>query len=143
MAKKTTRRTATKKKVAKKTARKTTKKTARAAAPAAKKPRIDAVDKPRTKSQVITTISEQTELSRKQVQAVFDAMAEVMAKDLSKRGPGVFNVPGLMKVKRISKKATPARKGINPFTGEPTVFKAKPARSVVKVQPLKGLKELV
>ena len=143
MAKKMTRKTASKKKVAKKASKTTRKTTTKAATATARKPKIDSVDKPRTKSQVITTISEQTELSRKQVQAVFDVMAQVMAQDLSKRGPGVFNVPGLMKVKRISKKAQPARKGINPFTGEPTVFKAKPARNVVKVQPLKGLKELV
>ncbi|MEQ8844140.1 MAG: HU family DNA-binding protein [Phycisphaerales bacterium] len=143
MAKKTTRKTAkrttgrkttSKKKVTKK---KTTKKTT------ARKPKIESVDKPRTKSQIIGTISEQTELSRKEVQAVFDAMTELMAKDLGRSGPGIFNVPGLMKVQKVRKPARKARKGINPFTGEETMFKAKPASNVVKVRPLKGLKELV
>jgi len=99
--------------------------------------------KPRTKSQVIGEISEKTELTRKEVQSVFDAMSDLIMKDLKPRGPGVFTVPGLMKIKVVRKPATKARKGINPFTGEETVFKAKPARNVVKVQPLKGLKDMV
>lgn len=99
--------------------------------------------KPRTKSQIIGEISEQTELTRKEVQSVFDAMSGLIKKDLKSRGPGVFTVPGLMKIKVVRKPATKARKGINPFTGEETVFKAKPARNVVKVQPLKGLKDMV
>ena len=74
--------------------------------------------------------------------SVFDALTELIARDL-KRGPGVFNVPGLMKIKMVHKPAVPERKGINPFTKEETIFKAKPARNVVKVQPLKGLKDLV
>lgn len=99
--------------------------------------------KARTKSQVYSVISEETELSKKQVSAVFDSLAGLIGKDIGKRGPGVFNVPGLMKIKVIRKPATKARKGINPFTGEPTIFKAKPARNVVKVQALKGLKDMV
>jgi len=63
--------------------------------------------------------------------------------DIGKRGPGVFTVPGLMKIKVVRKPATKARKGINPFTGVEMMFKAKPARNVVKVQALKGLKEMV
>jgi nucleoid DNA-binding protein len=99
--------------------------------------------KPRTKSQVIGAISDDTGLTRKQVQGVFDSMAGMLKKDLGKKGPGLFTVPGLMKVKVVRKPATKARKGINPFTGEETIFKAKPARNVVKVQPLKGLKDMV
>ena len=99
--------------------------------------------KARTKSQVFSVISEETDLSKKQVGAVFDALAGLIGKDIGKRGPGVFNVPGLMKIKVVRKPATKARKGINPFTGEPTIFKAKPARNVVKVQALKGLKDMV
>lgn len=100
-------------------------------------------NKPRTKSQILTDIAQSCELSRKQVAGVFDAMGGLIKKDLSTRGPGIFTVPGLMKIKRIHKPATKARDGINPFTGEPTTFKAKPARNVVKVQPLKGLKAMV
>jgi nucleoid DNA-binding protein len=100
-------------------------------------------NKPRTKSQILSDIAASTELSRKQVAGVFEAMGGLIKKDLSPRGPGIFTVPGLMKIKRIHKPATKAREGINPFTGQPTMFKAKPARNVVKVQPLKGLKSMV
>ena len=99
--------------------------------------------KSRTKSQVFGELAEDTELSKKQVGAMFDSLAGMIKKDLGKRGPGVFTVPGLMKIKVVRKPATKARKGINPFTGEPTIFKAKPARNVVKVQALKGLKDMV
>ena len=74
---------------------------------------------------------------------MFDTLGDIVKADLSKRGPGALNVAGLMKVTVQRKPATKARKGINPFTGEETVFKAKPARNVVKVRPLKGLKDRV
>jgi nucleoid DNA-binding protein len=99
--------------------------------------------KPRTKSELYSTLAEKTDLTKKQVGMVFDELGTVIKKDLSTRGPGVVNVAGLMKIKVQKKPATKARKGINPFTGEETVFKAKPARKVVKVQPLKALKEMV
>lgn len=99
-------------------------------------------DKPSTKSEVYAYIAERTDLKKKQVTAVFEALTDLISRDL-KKGPGVFNVPGLMKIKMVHKPAVPERKGINPFTKEETIFKAKPARNVVKVQPLKGLKDLV
>ena len=74
---------------------------------------------------------------------VLDELGGLIGNNLSKKGPGVFNVPGLMKVKVVRKEATPEREGINPFTKEPTIFKAKPARNVVKILPLKGLKDMV
>lgn len=98
--------------------------------------------KPRTKSQIIGEISEQTELSRREVTDVFEAMASLIKKDIGKRGPGTFTVPGLMKIRVVRKPATKARKGINPFTGEEMMFKAKPARNVVKIGALKRLKEM-
>ncbi len=98
--------------------------------------------KPSTKSEIYTYISERTTLKKKEVGAVFDALADIISRDL-KRGVGVFNVPGLMKIKAVHKPAVPERRGINPFTKEETTFKAKPARNVVKVQPLKGLKDMV
>ncbi len=98
--------------------------------------------KPSTKSEIYTYISERTNLKKKEVGAVFDALADMISRDL-KRGVGVFNVPGLMKIKAVHKPAVPERRGINPFTKEETTFKAKPARNVVKVQPLKGLKDMV
>jgi nucleoid DNA-binding protein len=99
--------------------------------------------KARTKSEVIGEIADKTGLARKQVTSVFDALTGCIQKDIGKRGPGIFTVPGLMKIKRIHKPATKARMGINPFTKEEVMFKAKPARSVVKVQPLKNLKSMV
>lgn len=136
MAKKKTTRTAS-------TARKTSrKKAARTADAHPKKAKILAVSEPRSKGQVFREIAENTELSRKKVVEVFDILGQMIEKDLGKAGPGVFNVAGLMKVTLQRKPATKARKGRNPFTGEEIMIKAKPARSVVKVRPLKALKDL-
>jgi len=99
--------------------------------------------KPPTKSEILTHIAEETELSKGEVGAVMESLAGLIGKNIGPRGGGIFNMPGLFKVKRITKKATKARKGINPFTGEEMMFKAKPARKAVKVLPLKNLKEMV
>lgn len=101
-----------------------------------------ATKKPTTKSEILAYISDKTDLKRKDVNAVFDELSNLIRRDL-KNGPGVVNVFGLMKVKVVRKPAVPARKGINPFTKEEVMFKAKPARNVVKVQPLKSLKDMV
>lgn len=144
----------TKKKAAKKTAKKTAarkpaakkKAPAKKAAPAAAKKvaKISAAkEKPRTKSEVLTTISDHVGISKKEAAQVFDIMGEMIEKDLKKTSCGSFNVPGMMKVTVQRKPATKARKGVNPFTKEEMVFKAKPARNVVKVRPLKALKDRV
>ncbi len=99
--------------------------------------------KARTKSEVFGGLAEDGDLTKRQVGAIFDNLAGLIKKDLGKRGPGVFTVPGLMKIKVVRKPATKARRGINPFTKEEMMFKAKPARNVVKVQALKGLKAMV
>jgi len=99
--------------------------------------------KARTKSQVFGELAEGAELTRRQITNIFDGLATMIKKDLGKRGPGVFTVPGLMNIKVVRKPATKARKGINPFTKEEMVFKAKPARNVVKVLALKNLKTMV
>ena len=99
--------------------------------------------KPRTKSEIFRAVSEKTGLTRKQVASVFDTMGTLIRKDLGNKGPGIFTVPGLIKVKVVKKPATKAREGVNPFTGERMMFKAKPARKVVKTQPLKALKQMV
>jgi nucleoid DNA-binding protein len=101
-----------------------------------------AAAKPTTKSETLNFIADKTGLSKKDVGSVFDSLAALMKRDL-KRGPGVYTVPGLMKVKVVRKPATKARKGTNPFTGEEMMFKAKPARNVVKVLALKNLKDMV
>lgn len=95
-----------------------------------------------TKSEILAHIAEATELTRKQVASVLDALSDEIKSALGKKGPGVFAVPGLMKIVVIHKPATKARKGINPFTKEPTVFKARPARKVIKVRPLAALKAM-
>ena len=96
-----------------------------------------------TKSEILTHIADDTGVSRKQVDAVLGSLQGLIAKSLKSRKLGLFSLPGLMKIKVIKKPATKARKGINPFTGEQTTFKAKPARKAIKIQPLKRLKDMV
>lgn len=144
----TAKKTAAKKVAAKTTATATAKKTvakktaAKATAKATAK-RVTAGDKPPTKTEIIASIADSTELSRKDVSKVFEALQGLIQQNLKPRGPGVFSVPGLMKIRVVQKPATRQRKGINPFTGEETIFKAKPKRKVVKVMPLKNLKDMV
>src|SRR3990172_10716809 len=102
-----------------------------------------AMGKARSKSQVFGELAEEADLSRKQVITVFDDLAALIKADLGKKGPGLFTVPGLMKIKVVRKPATKERRGVNPFTGEEMTFKAKPARNVVKVSALKNLKGMV
>jgi nucleoid DNA-binding protein len=97
--------------------------------------------KPATKSEILTNIAKATSLSRKQVSTVFEALSEQIKFAVGKKGPGLFAVPGLMKIIVIHKPATKARMGINPFTKQEQMFKAKPARKVIKVRPLKALKD--
>ena len=99
--------------------------------------------KPMTKSEIVSGIADATGLTKKDVNSVFEAMAAQIKKSLGQNGPGAYTVPGLMKLIVQRKPATEARKGINPFTKDETVFKAKPARNVVKVRPLKNLKDMV
>jgi nucleoid DNA-binding protein len=98
--------------------------------------------KPATKSEVLSNIAKATQLSRKQVASVLGALAGQIKAAVGKRGPGVFAVPGLVKILVINKPATPERTGINPFTKQQQVFAAKPARRVIKVRPLKALKDM-
>lgn len=125
---------------AKKAAKKAPKKkAAKKTAPARK---VTAVKEPMTKAVMISEIAENTGLNKKQVNSVIDELAIIIERHIKTRAPGKFILPGLIKVQVKRKPATKARKGINPFTGEMTTFKAKPARRVVKVTPLKKLKEM-
>jgi nucleoid DNA-binding protein len=99
--------------------------------------------KPMTKTAIVASLSEATDLTKQQVTGLFDELATLIEKNLNDDGPGEFAVPGLMKIKVVRKPATEERKGINPFTKEEAVFKAKPARNAVKIMPLKGLKDMV
>lgn len=101
-----------------------------------------AAAKPPTKTEVFSTIAEQTGLSKRDVSNVFDALGDQIKKAVSSRGPKTFTIHGICKIVVQHKPATKERQGINPFTGEPTTFKAKPARNVVKVRPLKKLKDM-
>lgn len=100
------------------------------------------VKDPFTKSLLNKTLCEMTGLATKDIRNVMNALEEIIHEHMKSRGPQLFTLPGLAKIKVIRKPATKARKGINPFTGEPTIFKAKPARNVVKVLALKKLKEM-
>ena len=99
------------------------------------------MSKQMSKSQLIEMISEKNELAKKDVKAVMETLMEIGHKELKKNG--VFLLPGFAKFVVIKKPATKARKGINPFTKEPTVFKAKPARKVVRARPVKAAKDAV
>lgn len=120
-----------------------------AKAPAKKAPAVKAapaVVKPiaerQNKTQMLQQIADATELSKKQVQAVLDQLTNIIEGHIKKKGIGEFVLPGLLKITTVKKPATKARKGINPFTGEEVMFKAKPASTSVKVRPLKKLKEM-
>ncbi len=106
----------------------------------AKKPKL--IKDRYTKTQIIAEISESTELTKKQVASVIDELGDVIERHIKKRACGEFVLPGMLKISTVKKKATKARKGINPFTGEETMFKAKPASTQVKVRPLKKLKDM-
>ena len=94
-----------------------------------------------TKSQLIEKISAETEVAKKDVKGVLETLATIGYKELKKTG--VFLVPGFAKFVVIKKPATKERAGINPFTKEPTVFKAKPARKIIKARPVKAAKDSV
>lgn len=111
---------------------------AKKAAPVKKAPAIK--DK-MTKSQIVASLAESTDLSKKQVNGVLEELNTLIERSIKKRSVGEFTIPGVMKITTVKKPARKARKGINPFTGEETVFKAKPASTAVKVRPLKKLKE--
>jgi len=126
---------ATKKKAA-------SKKKASAKKTAAVKPRVKAIKDPYTRTALFAHLAEKTGLTKKEITSVFDELKTVIEGHIKKGSAQVFTLPGILKVKVNRKPATRARKGTNPFTGEEMMFKAKPARNVVKVQPLKALKDM-
>ena len=132
-AKKTTRRTTAKKKT-------TTKKTATKKTATKKSATIKGSADPRTKSQIFNTLADATEMSRKEITSVLGALESMIVADL-KKGTPVKLMGMKMTVKK--KPATKARKGVNPFTGESMMFKAKPASKAVKVRALKTLNDQV
>jgi len=99
--------------------------------------------KPLSKTEVVSALAEGTGLSKQQVNDFFEELTSLIAKNLGEGGPGVFNIPGMMKVKVVRKEAKPEREGLDPFTKEKRIFKAQPAKNVVKVSALKKLKDAV
>ena len=98
---------------------------------------------PMSKSGLLDVLTDRhsDKLKRKDVKAVLESIIEIGHSELKKSG--IFVLPGLVRMAVVKKAATKARKGINPFTKEETMFKAKPARNIVKAQPLKSLKDMV
>lgn len=94
-----------------------------------------------TKSQLLVEVAERSGVSKKEAADVLVALCAVVVEQL--KGPGVVTVPDMVRLTLKDKPATPERQGINPFTKEPTVFKAKPASKTVKVVPVKALKDAV
>lgn len=100
-------------------------------------------NKPLSKSEIFAALAESTGLSKKDVAAVFEHLSELISKNIGKKGPGVFSVPGLLKITVQRKPATKATTKPNPFKpGEMMQVAARPARNVVKVRPLKSLKDM-
>ena len=95
------------------------------------------------KTEILLALSEATGLTKQQVAGLFDELKGLIKKNLDEQGPGVFTIPDLLQIKVVRKPATEQRKGVNPFTKEEMIIKAKPAKNVVKLVPLKGLKTLV
>jgi len=111
---------------------------------AANTPRLTAIAKKQTKTQILSAIAEDTGLTRKEVGAVLDSLSTLATRHLKTRGSGEFAVPSLgLKLRRVKKPATKARKGRNPFTGEEIMIKAKPARNSIRATPLKALKDAI
>ena len=113
----------------------------KAAPKAAPVKKATAIKQKMTKSQIVASVAESTGLTKKQIGSVMDEIHTLMERSIKKRSVGEFTVPGIMKITTVKKPARKARKGINPFTGEETMFKAKPASIAVKIRPLKKLKE--
>ncbi|MEW4487890.1 integration host factor subunit alpha [Thalassoglobus neptunius] len=99
--------------------------------------------KPLTKTQILNELSERTGMTKKEVADFFDVLEQVIAENIGAKGPGAFTIPGLLKIVKRIRKKQPAKKGINPRTGEEIMIAAKPERKVVKVTALKKLKEMV
>lgn len=105
--------------------------------------KMTAIQKPMTKAAMIQEMAQNTGLNKKQVSSVLDELAILIERHVKKRSSGQFTLPGLMKIEVKKKPAAKAREGMNPRTGEKITIPAKPARKVVKVRPLKSLKEMI
>lgn len=105
--------------------------------------KLPSISQPYTKGSIVKTVADLSCTSRKDTASILENLSKVIEGHIKVRGPGVFTLPGLLKIIVVKKPARAAREGINPFTGEKTMFKARPARKVVKIRALKKLKEMV
>ena len=96
-----------------------------------------------TKSQIIANLAETSGLDKKAVNSVLEALASLIKKELGAQGPGEVTIPNLVKLKAKATPATPEKQGVNPFTKQPTVIKAKPASLKVRATPVKALKDML
>ena len=94
-----------------------------------------------SKSEFLSALAEKTGLNKKQAASAMDAVSAIVSEQL--KASGEVTIPGLIKLNVSVKAATEEKPGINPFTKEPTIIKAKPARKVVKARPVKALKDAV
>ena len=104
---------------------------------------INKIEKPFTKTELLSAIAEHACVSKAIVKNVLDDLSAIIYAHVKKNGPGQFTLPGLFKVKVAIKPASKAREGVNPLTGEKIKIKAKPARQVIRIKPLKALKDMV
>ena len=95
------------------------------------------------KSQFVEMMAQKSGLTKKEVAAALEALNATVAQQLGKRGPGEVVIPGLLRLAVVEKPATAQHEGINPFTKAPMIYKARPARKVIRARPLKGLKDAV
>lgn len=131
-----------KKKVSKKTAKKTST-TKKVALSSKQQTKSTVITKPFNSTQTIKHLAATSGVQKKDVVAIIDTLTDLIRAHLKKNGPGEFTLLGLAKFRLAHKSATKARQGISPFTGEPMTFAAKPARNIVKIRPLKKIKEIV
>jgi nucleoid DNA-binding protein len=99
--------------------------------------------KPMNKTEIVNHLAEKAGLTKQQIATVFDELGNLIEMNLAEEGPGAFAIPGLLQIKVVRKPAVEAHTGVNPFTKQEMLFKAKPAQNVVKVVALKGLKDMV
>ncbi|MCS7060725.1 MAG: HU family DNA-binding protein [Anaerolineae bacterium] len=100
-------------------------------------------EKKLTNAQFVSEIAQKSGLSKKDVSAALSTLNAIVIEQLGKGGPGEVTILGLLKLNTVEKPATSERQGINRFTGQPTIFKAKPASRTVRARPVKALKDAV
>jgi len=100
-------------------------------------------DKRMNKSEFVAALAKKSGLTKKQAASALDTINAIVAQQLGKQGPGEVLIPGLLKLSAVNQPATRQHEGVNPFTKQPMIYKAKPAHKVIRVRPLKALKDAI